>query len=143
MKQDQSDILSIKNHCTKIRNAFVAVKAQSALFKDFPQGCCRDASIVIGLYLKEKGFSDSLYCSKEFSQTFPSHSWIEYKGFIIDVTAEQFDHEFTEVLIMPTNEAGSYHQKDREEICSVAIAGMDSINLLSDYALIKNSMAKD
>lgn len=127
----------------QIINPILVVKEQSTSFRDFPKGCCRDASIITGLYLEEKGFSDIIYCRKKFTQIYSSHVWLEYKGFIIDLTADQFNNEFPGVIIIPVNEADSYHQKVRQEICSLSIAGMDSVNLLSDYTLIKNEMARD
>jgi len=64
------------------------LKDKSFQFKDFSNGCCRDTSLILSLYLKENGISDITYCSKDFNPVLSSHAWLEYKGFIVDLTAD-------------------------------------------------------
>jgi hypothetical protein len=141
--EHELDMASIQHYCINIRNAILFIKDKSAQFRDFPKGCCRDITLISSLYLEENGCSGITYCSREFTSLLSSHAWLEYKGFIVDLTADQFNNEFPGILIIPVNEAGLHHQKDREEICSLAIAGMDAGKLLFDYSLIKKQIEFD
>lgn len=135
-------IAIIEGYCALIRSAILKVKSQSCLFKDFPVGCCRDASLIAGMYLSEKGYAGIQYCHKQFEERFISHAWLEYNNHIIDLTADQLSPSFSAVTVLPIGKAGKYHRKDREELCSWTIAGIQTINLLLDYSIIKKEIEK-
>lgn len=57
--------------------------------KNFPIGCCGNASEILERRLLEKGFYP---IERKVNMWFnnQSHSWLVYKGYIIDITIDQF-----------------------------------------------------
>lgn len=128
--------LRIIEYCRIIRSAIVCLKDKTRLFKDFPNGCCRDTSLIVGELLKEKGFENIIYCSKDIDSDFSSHAWIEYKKHIIDLTADQFGDEFNSVMMLRVKKGDKLYSHSRKESCSFNIAEGDLINIMFDYKLI-------
>ena len=61
-------------------------------FTEFPMGSCGDASILLGEYLHEQGHGEWTYVSGvREGQQFQSHAWLERDGWLLDITADQFD----------------------------------------------------
>ena len=60
-------------------------------FDDFPTGSCGDASILLGEYLYELGHGEWTYRSGFREVGVQSHAWIERNGWLLDITADQFD----------------------------------------------------
>ncbi len=75
MEKEINDVL---NYCLKIRNSILKVKEKTIIFKNFPFGCCRDSSLLIGLFLLENGFENFNYCSTSFDNDRRCHAWLEY-----------------------------------------------------------------
>ena len=61
-------------------------------FSEFPKGCCGDASNIIGCYLISQGFKNVRYIEgvRKANEQAPTHAWLEWDGWIIDITADQF-----------------------------------------------------
>ncbi|EMV2054497.1 MULTISPECIES: hypothetical protein [Vibrio harveyi group] len=59
----------------------------------FPNGCCGDATDLIGLYLSKYYELESTYvCGKGLGNNpNQSHAWLLCQGYIIDITADQFN----------------------------------------------------
>lgn len=127
--------VELKQVCTKFRFAIEKCKNYTFLFKGFPGGCCRDTSILLNEFLKDKGFEGIEYCSKGNGQ-WPSHVLLEYKDTIIDLTADQFGRDFASVLILPKQKATAYHIVQVRRKCGFYIAGTDVTCLLKDYDVI-------
>ncbi len=63
-------------------------------FKNFPNGSCGDAALLIGAYFVNVGLGQFQYILGERergdSRSWSSHAWIENDGLIVDITADQF-----------------------------------------------------
>lgn len=58
----------------------------------FPGGCCDSASRLLAAYLEDCGYKGATYVEGEklSKGKLKSHVWISYKGWNIDITADQF-----------------------------------------------------
>jgi len=60
----------------------------------FPRGCCGDASLLLGTYLKEVGLGNFTYvCGERGCQAdgnWASHAWLVQGSLIVDITKSQF-----------------------------------------------------
>lgn len=70
----------------------------------FPKGCCGDATDLLGLYLlKFHGIESEYVCGERLiSNLYQSHAWLLCQGYIIDITADQFNdigYKLPDVLI--------------------------------------------
>jgi hypothetical protein len=73
----------------------------------FPRACCGTACDLLGLYLLDHGQGTARYVwgEKTVQQTdeeYPqsqSHAWLVLNGFIIDITADQFDEGQESVIV--------------------------------------------
>lgn len=73
----------------------IELKNLSAQFHRFPKGSCGAATDVLGTYLDELGYKPIYRVLKNsrIPQQNHSHTWLEYKNLLIDITADQFnDH---------------------------------------------------
>ncbi len=92
----------IKAECVKFRNGIQQIQFKSSLLVDSPSGCCRDASVLLGEYLKIIGYEPITYCQKEFENNCSSHAWLEFKDLIIYITLDQFSEKFPNVFVTNT-----------------------------------------
>ncbi|ELY4607631.1 hypothetical protein SMZ84_001941 [Cronobacter turicensis] len=107
---DQNDILLA---CKEVRKNFE--ENQSIRSKRFPTGWCGDASVELKKVLKRKFGIDADLCSGDL---YPSHEitrynhmWLEYENYIIDITADQFNHlNFNNPAVMVTSDR-TFHEK--------------------------------
>jgi len=91
-----SDVIAI---CEKIRNIFdVHGKEFGSLFSDFPNGCCGNISMLIGLYLEEHGCGVYNYVCGELENG-ATHAWLEREELIVDITLDQFGKEYPPVYV--------------------------------------------
>ncbi|NVK84509.1 MAG: hypothetical protein HWE21_09310 [Cytophagia bacterium] len=133
-------LTQLKNICLSIRESIELNKSKTNLFKEFPQGCCRDASLIVGIILKKMGAIELVYCRRDFDLHYKSHAWLEYNSFIIDITADQFDTTIPNVIVSRTP-IMPFHQKQHEEPLTFSIAGMDAIDLLKDMEIIEGALS--
>jgi len=131
------NILQLEVFCTQIRNAILNIREKTNLLKRFPLGCCRDASLILGQFLTEKGYKDIYYCRKDIDAQYASHAWLEYNDHIIDITADQFENIFPPILIVSNRHTSAFHRWISKEPFNFYITGLDTINLSCDYNLIK------
>lgn len=83
-------------YATLVRNSIeLNLKELSPGFTFFPGGACGAASDVLGTYFIDLGFSPTFYVVRHFpdGDQNPSHAWLEYKDFIIDISADQFNNK--------------------------------------------------
>ena len=71
---------------------------------DFPQGSCSDAADLLGTYLRERRLGEFEYVSGERQYRDEpsrrrSHAWLEQRGLIIDITADQFEEVDDPVIV--------------------------------------------
>lgn len=74
-------------------------------FAGFPRGCGGNATNLLGLYLKQKYDISTEYVSAKGlgNNQDQSHAWLTCDGFIVDITADQFNEEgyaVTNVIVM-------------------------------------------
>lgn len=65
------------------------------LLKGFPHRCCDDSSQLLAAYMTDNGFEGSQLIRGEYGgyeSEIVSHVWLDYKGLLIDITAEQFNN---------------------------------------------------
>ncbi|GAA4022438.1 hypothetical protein GCM10022386_01670 [Flavobacterium cheonhonense] len=136
----QSEIEEIFNLCTQIRNSILKVQNESSIFQKFPFGCCRDSSVLIGLFLTKRGLENICYCHTTFQNCNTSHAWLEYKSYIIDITASQFGDIYPHVIVESNKVRREIHMRPFSEPCNLGIAGMDGCLILKDYELIKMNL---
>ncbi|WP_394165438.1 hypothetical protein [Neptunomonas phycophila] len=68
-------------------------------FEAFPLGACGAASGLLGAYLDELGLGRFHYvCGRTSGQNWISHAWLELDGWILDITADQFDNVDDQVV---------------------------------------------
>lgn len=130
----------LKILCSNIRKSIELTQFQTSLLKYFPKGCCRDASIIIAEIIKEKGFEGVFYCNREIDEYFVSHAWLEYRTYILDLTADQFGDQFEKVIVIPKAEATILYKSINREFCNLQIAGVDVCNVIKDLDIIKSEL---
>ena len=69
---------------------------ESSWFCRFPNGCCGDTAELLSKYLFENGIVVEYVNGVNNLQW---HAWLEYMGYIIDATADQFPEISDKVLI--------------------------------------------
>lgn len=122
--------------CAAVKNAITAIGSETLLLKNFPHGCCRDTSLILALILTSKGYESIIYCSKENDSSMPSHAWLKYKNYFLDLTADQFDSQYNHLVIDEANAPCQMYRIDNQEKPSLEIAGLDAPALLSDYNIV-------
>ncbi|ELB2784028.1 hypothetical protein QNE30_003930 [Vibrio alginolyticus] len=78
----------------------------------FPNGCCGDATDLLGLYLLQYHNLDSEYvCGNGLGENFnQSHAWLVCNGYIIDITADQFNEDGYELPAVVIEKQSSFHE---------------------------------
>ncbi|TSE03937.1 hypothetical protein [Aquimarina algiphila] len=108
-KEIEKDISDIKRIATKFRKDICNGNIKFPFSEDFPRGCCGNASDLLKKVLEGNSFQNIIY-SKGWRNE-QSHGWLEYKGFIIDITADQFwDEENEEIIIINKNKSDFHKQ---------------------------------
>ncbi|MFA0511604.1 MULTISPECIES: hypothetical protein [unclassified Vibrio] len=88
----------------------------------FPSGCCGDTSNLLGLFLKNAYGKDSTYISGKGlgNNREQSHAWLVCDGYIIDITADQFNsigYNLDKVIVSTSSDFHeSFSRIDRHEI---------------------------
>lgn len=135
-------LLEIAQICFRVRDAIEKLKRDSFLLKEFPLGCCRDTTLILSMVLLEYGFKDTIYCSKDLDDEIPSHAWLEYKEYILDLTADQFGPLYPPVITMKYILPATIHRRDNIQQPDWNIAGMDAPALMVDYNKILNLLMR-
>lgn len=80
-------------------------------FSGFPNGCCGDATDLLGLYLLQYYNLDSQYvCGIGLGDDFnQSHAWLFCNGYIIDITADQFNKDGYQLPAVFIEKQSSFH----------------------------------
>ena len=69
----------------------------------FPKGACGDASLLLGAYLVDNGFSGFNYVCGERGNhdagTWTTHAWVAKDELVVDITADQFSDAPAGVII--------------------------------------------
>lgn len=101
------DLERARRLAVKFRNAIAQAVAQGRLesrqFDSFPRGVCGDSAQMLGQYLQDCGLGVWNYRSgvDTGGQT---HAWVEKDGWIIDITAPQFEG-VTETIVVTDDDS--------------------------------------
>lgn len=78
----------------------------------FPSGCCGDATDLLGLYLlQHKGLGSEYVCGVGLGENSnQSHAWLHCNGYIIDITADQFNEDGYELPSVIIEKQSSFHE---------------------------------
>ncbi|NFL88076.1 hypothetical protein FDB24_16380 [Clostridium botulinum] len=82
---------------------------ESTWFHEFPKGCCGDTSELLSKYLMENGIVVEYVNGVHNIQW---HAWIEYRGYVIDVTADQFP-DISDKVVITTDK--QWHSKFKRQ----------------------------
>jgi len=77
----------------------------------FPLGCCGDTTNMLGLYLKQWHNKDTDYVFARGlgNSENQSHSWLICDGFIVDITADQFNNKGYQLADVIIAEESHFH----------------------------------
>jgi hypothetical protein len=105
-------IEEITKIATEFRRVFeLKVVADAINLEEFPHGACGTASNILANYLQVNGFGGLDYvCGWRGGF---SHGWLEWKGFIIDITADQFGDGMGPVVVTQDRK---WHSRFSDEI---------------------------
>jgi len=84
-------------------------------FSNFPRGSCGDAALLLGRFLKDRGFGDSDYVLgwRGDHESGSSHAWLQIGDLIIDITADQFADMDQPVIVQ---ESSTWHAAFNGEV---------------------------
>jgi hypothetical protein len=83
---------------TRFRAAMESgVLANFVQFAEFPRGSCGDTCLLLGRWLRERGFGDWDYVSGRHGHV--THAWLRHGTLIIDITADQFGDRDNAIFI--------------------------------------------
>lgn len=118
----------IKIEAEKARAIFEqhSIDISHTFFGGFPRGACGNASDFLAYWLKKQGVTGVEYVNGYRGEQ--SHGWLEHDGYIIDITADQFD-EISERVYFSQNRNfhNSFTEQHRSEPSVSPILG-DSLN---------------
>jgi hypothetical protein len=101
----------IKSICIQTRQDIINGVIEFPGSTEFPTGCCGNASQDYLLpWLENAGFRNVVYVNGMHPK-YQSHGWLEYNGYIIDITADQFKEENLGPVIIIRKEASLFHQQ--------------------------------
>lgn len=85
---------------------------------DFPRGCCGDTAELLGCLLTLKYQQECLYVSATgLGDNYSiSHAWLEVDGYIIDITADQFNDDGYDVEAIIVTKDSYFHSLFHEVI---------------------------
>src|SRR5262245_59140143 len=83
----------------------LTLEERGDLFSKFPAGACGDASLLLHSLLSDEGIDVTCVVSAqrydEITNSHPTHAWVDWKGAVIDITADQFDPKNEKIYIGP------------------------------------------
>lgn len=89
--------------------------------REFPVGSCGDVVLILGAYLADAGFGQFQYVwgqrGTAEAGTWCTHAWLEQRGVVVDITADQFQ-EVDEPIVATTTT--DWHAQWRAEVRGVA-----------------------
>lgn len=92
------------------------------LFERFLIGCCGNVSHILGCFLISQGHKNVRYFAGErtVNEQYQTHAWLEWDGWIIDITADQFADGPSAVFMKRDTEFHRSFTRDYE--CEPAIS---------------------
>ena len=103
------EVDQIKLYLRRARNYFEKLAKQPTgdyLFERFPKGCCGNVSHPLGCFLISQGYENVRYIAGErtVDGQYQTHAWLEWDGWIIDITVDQFTDRLSAVFMEKESE---------------------------------------
>lgn len=96
----RQDVEQIRREAAVFRAAILRCpRGDLPTLKNFPDGSCGDAAILLGQYLFDRSLGLWQYAGGFRKTDLRSHAWLERAGLIVDVTADQFEDVEEPVLV--------------------------------------------
>jgi len=116
------ELQQVRNVASTVRAALEKCGPDSGLpsLKDFPRESCADAVLLLGARLDDLGLGPFDAVGGEFSLDHDdrrSHAWLEGRGILVDITADQFPDVSDPVLV---TRDPSWHRRFHETNRGVA-----------------------
>jgi hypothetical protein len=96
-------LVRLRTLAERVRRAIegTAPSERAGMLSEFPRKCCHHGTNILALHLSELGLSDLTRATGErHTKTKTSwHVWIEHRGVIVDITADQFGKSFLPVIV--------------------------------------------
>lgn len=98
------DVDLIRYLAIRLRGAIEVspVSSRPITARNFPNGACGDASLLLGAFLVDHNINGFRYQSgRNYSDANRpySHAWLVRDGLVVDITADQFEFGFPSILI--------------------------------------------
>ena len=115
MKQEKTttvDSARLRELAARFRAAILRTPPESltTILKNFPLGSCGEASVLLGVFLREQGFGGAVYVLGRRGHQW--HARLEMGDTVIDITADQLDEGIEPVVV--TRDL-SWHSQFEEE----------------------------
>lgn len=123
-----SRIEELEHLASQFRTAILKIPAGDLPegLKHFPCGACSDASYLLLAWLKDKGYEGvQLVSGGSPNHESGSHAWLNVKGVIVDITADQFPDG---ISVPYATCDPSWHAKfENQETCTIDFRHNDAI----------------
>jgi hypothetical protein len=113
--------------------------------RDFPNGSCGDASLLLARYLRDNNAGEFQYVLGErgVGEHWTSHAWLEQNEIVVDITADQFEGFAIPVLVSISSPFHDEFEKNRDQTSDYRDYDVNTRhNLESTYSAILSCVQK-
>jgi len=99
----EPSIQIVRDIAAQLRTALSNMPPTIPSFSSFPNGCCGNTAELLIKFMHDAGCTGMQYASAWSGEDFlpaldSSHAWVEYRGYIIDITLNQFSDRISEPI---------------------------------------------
>lgn len=128
-----------------IRESIDSIYMQLGItFESFPRGACGDATLILGTYFIDQGFSEFNYMLGDYGSheddTWSSHAWLQNGDLVVDITADQFP-EISEKVIVSRD--SSWHRALKGNAENVANFRIYDQNTVANFQRIYSKVVAE
>lgn len=144
-------LIELRQHANTFREAIINIDRSlypgSLDFKQFPKGCCGNASEMLARYLYKLGYEveyiGAVRKRSDGKSGTESHGWLECEGIMIDITADQFPG-MNCIIVKPKGKKNhlGFKEKNRHQIGSKPIVGLIREKLETFYQNLDNYISR-
>ncbi|MGL0936050.1 hypothetical protein ABMX80_21135 [Vibrio vulnificus] len=111
-KDIEKKIYQIREILARFKKADFHSRTSFYFSSGFPDGCCGDATDLLGLYLlKYHGLESDYVCGHGLGDNSnQTHAWLVCQGYIIDITADQFNADGYELPSVIIDKQSTFHE---------------------------------
>lgn len=109
------------------------------LHHSFPGGACGDTSMLLGNFLLREYYIDSTYiCGSSLIEGREqwTHAWLEYAGYKLDITADQFEEVNDKVIVCKSHVLYDFY----EPISKKKLSECFPVELVGSYNIIMKQL---